>query len=361
MSVAENNPSFDLSLFLQSGALMSISPTTVLIGWGETRTFHHIHEAEEKPAFYVCDFFLSTPLWVQYPYTMEISHQDLLAFMTSSSSLSACEWTLSGIDSFQQGFTNLQHLFQQGKLKKAVPYLFAQTPSKMTDSRLKQSLRKAFSFKQSRVGYVYGHWNASLSSGILGVTPELLFTHSQMDPKKVNTMALAGTCASNKNKELFKCDKKERHEHQLVVEGIYQSLSHLGKVQCQDMEVLEFPHLTHLMTPIQVELDESFSFEKCVQALHPTPALGAFPIEMGKKWLLNYNQSLPRYDYGAPIGVHDPKKGLSQCLVAIRNVRWNENGMRIGAGCGVVQQSVMEKEIQEIELKVKAIRDALEI
>jgi menaquinone-specific isochorismate synthase len=258
---------------------------------------------------------------------------------------------------FKKAFDDLFRLFQAGRLQKGVPYLFARSSNAMNEERLKNSLHRALTILNQRGGYLYGHWH--LSSGVLGLTPELLFSHSEEHPSKVHTMALAGTCPLSEANEAFLKNEKERHEHQLVVHGIYASLKKLGTVKKGEMQLLKLSKLAHLMTPIEIDLFHSFDFDNLVKCLHPTPALGAFPLEEGREWLQGLQREIPRHFYGAPIGIKYSKSGLSKCYVAIRNVQWDERGMRIGAGCGVVQESLFEKEWQEIQLKISSIREQL--
>jgi menaquinone-specific isochorismate synthase len=44
------------------------------------------------------------------------------------------------------------------------------------------------------------------------------------------------------------------------------------------------------------------------------------------------------------------------CLVAIRNMQWDENGSRMGAGCGIVKESLPEREWQEVQQKLSSIQ-----
>lgn len=344
--------------FLSSGAIMSLSQDKLLVGWGKV---HHCKEKEidsSKPAFYFSDFFLRTSHpWIQYSNWAELASIDFKEALESAFQLSTCDWTIHNPEQFRQAFDELCHLLQMGQLKKAVPYLFAKSSSQMTKERLQNCLKRALISLEQKTGYLYGCWDAT--EGVLGITPELLFSHSLRQPQKVKTMALAGTCHPTQCQESFMNNEKERHEHQLVVQGICQSLETLGEVQIGSLQLLQLPKLTHLMTPIEVQLSQPFHFESLVHRLHPTPALGAFPSEEGKKWLENYQLHTPRHYYGAPIGFQHPQMSLSNCLVGIRNVQWNALGMRIGAGCGVVKQSTFEKEWQEIQFKIRAIRDQL--
>lgn len=346
--------------FFASGAIMSLSKDKLLIGWGEPKRLSTQEIDPNKPAFYFSDFFLSMQQpWIQYPYWKEILKEDLSRQLFCDEELPECDWTIHHPEKFRMAFEKLWHLLQVERLQKGVPYLFTHSSTLMNSKRLQSSLKRGLASLAHKQGYLYGHWN--LSSGVLGVTPELLFSHSALQPQIVHTMALAGTCHPDQIQGSFFKNEKERHEHQLVIEGICQSLQSFGKIKVGEIQLLQLPKLTHLLTHIEIELNHSFDFNEMVQSLHPTPALGAFPVKEGRKWLLNFQKHTPREYYGAPIGFQYSQGGLSQCFVGIRNVQWDKSGMRIGAGCGVVKQSTFEKEWQEIQLKIHAIRDQLHL
>ena len=240
-------------------------------------------------------------------------------------------------ESFQESFDHLMDLIKMRKLEKGVLYQFATSSNRMTGDQLSASICQALSSASKGAGYIYGCWNES--TGLLGVTPELLFFFSgKENPKIVDTMALAGTARSGVSEEQFIRNSKELHEHGLVVQGISEALKKLGKVSHGEIELMRLPTLTHLLTPIKVELKGDFNFEEIVEVLHPTPALGAFPKQEGRGWLLAYDEKCKRGNYGIPIGLRVPFLGISVCYAGIRNVQWDESGMRIGAGCGVVER-----------------------
>lgn len=351
---------FSIPDFLESGAIMSLSQDQLLIGWGPAQRMARQEITADKPAFYFSDFFFKCSLpWLQYSHWTEMSRDDLQEKLREVSSSRSLKWTIPDGEQFKQSFDELWHLLQKGDLQKAVPYLFARSSQQMGTNQLQKCLKRGLTSLGQSVGYLYGYWDAT--KGVLGVTPELLFRHSQWQPQTLHTMAVAGTCHSSHSHEALMKSEKERNEHQLVVQGICQSLQSLGSIQVGELQLLQLPKLTHLMTPIEAQLAHVFDFEKIVHCLHPTPALGAFPREEGKKWLSNFQMHTPRDYYGAPIGFSYPQKGVSQCCVGIRNVQWDDSGMRIGAGCGVLKQSTFEKEWQEIQLKIQAIRDQLNL
>lgn len=354
------NTFFCMDGFLQSGAVMSLSQDKLLIGWGEPRHASAKEVDFGKPAFYFSDFFLKTSQpWIQYPHWMQVSKEDFNQQLKPVAQLSACDWIVRQPEQFRETFNELHQLLQTNQLQKAVPYLFAHSSHLMSEERMQLCLKRGLASLEQKAGYLYGHWHGS--DGILGITPEVLFSHSENQPQTVQTMALAGTCHPSDCQESFFKNEKERHEHQLVVQGICQSLQPLGNVKIGNLQLLRLPRLTHLMTPIEIELNHCFHFDALVNCLHPTPALGAFPVKEGKRWLENYQKHTPRNYYGAPIGFRYFPTGLSQCFVGIRNVQWDHTGMRIGAGCGVVKQSLFDKEWQEIQFKIKAIQEQLHL
>lgn len=351
---------FNIDQFLKCGAIMSLTQDRLLLGWGAPHKTVFTQIDQNRPAFYFNDFFLNVEEpWVQYSNWLDLSVQEFNDYLKSEQPLPGATWILHQPEKFKKGFDELSKDLHAGRLKKAVPYLFAKSFDLMTEERLCNSLQRGIASLGKKSGYIYGHWNGQ--EGILGVTPESLFSHSNEEPQTIHTMAVAGTSHPSQDQDSFFQNDKERHEHHLVVQGICQSLEQLGKIKVGAVQLLPLPKLVHLFTPIELTLDEPFQFDPLVQKLHPTPALGAFPVIEGKKWLDAFDQHTPRLFYGAPTGFYSPPTGFSRCLVAIRNVQWNSSGMRIGAGCGVVKQSTFENEWHEIQIKIRAIRDQLHL
>lgn len=348
--------SFNLESFLESGIIISFSQQKLLAGWGKVCRKKSKETTDKQPSFYYSDFFLERAYpWMQCEHWKEFSHEEFKNQIANAPILSSCDWTVHHPEQFRRAFQDLSADLKDERLNKAVPYLFAHSSTLMTKQRLQSCLKKAFSFLENKSGYLYGHWNDE--KGVIGLTPELLFSHSSKEPNKVDTMALAGTSHFTHPKESLIHNQKQQAEHQIVVQGICESLQDWGSVKVKPLELLCLPRLTHLMTPIEIELSRPFCFDSLVKTLHPTPALGAYPFKEGKKWLEAYEAHTPREYYGSPIGFYNPVEGISLCLIAIRNVQWNKEGMRIGAGCGVVKESHFDHEWEELQLKIRAIRD----
>lgn len=354
----------DIAEWLHSGSLISTHDGNLLLGWGKRQWRGGPKDTDSRPLFYFPDFFLEEKSpWFEQEHTEIVTPQALLELLPIASFPSLpVSWQRPCRSSFEETLIQLQNKFSRGELAKAVPFVIETTPSTMTQERLLRSLKSLLLYVQRSTAHAYGFWDAD--GGILGATPEVLFqmtsTHSLL------TMACAGTgTASGEETDLLH-DPKELHEHQIVVQGIAESLSPFGKVVLGGIELLRLPSLTHLKTPIYVELNGIPDIEEILHALHPTPALGAFPRKAGAQWLHEYRKKIDRKRYGAPVGYLMPKMGEPQSVpcaayVAIRNVQWNRRQMHVAAGCGIVPTSQAKKEWDEINLKLDAIKEMLSL
>jgi len=337
--------------FLSSGAIISTEKGKALLGWGK-RKWSRQPEKTCTPSFYFPDFFMTYPNhWMTHEHWKEVLIEELLASFSQKSSLNSRtpEWQASDGKLFMDTFEELQKRFQSGGLRKAVPFIFEFSKESMNINLLEKSLQSALTYAQTNPVYLYGYWGGE--EGMLGTTPELLFS---MQHPFLQTMAVAGTATNDRLEHDFLNDPKERNEHQLVIEGITHSLSRFGQVRSGRTGVLKLPALSHLFTPLEIALGAETDFDEIVRVLHPTPALGAFPKDIGWNWLQDYQTKLDRRRFGAPAGYIYGK--TARCYVAIRNIQWDRHRIAIGAGCGIIKESQKEKEWSEIQLKIKAIK-----
>lgn len=347
--------------FIESGTLMSLKDDRILVGWGKRKWSATTENHSSAPFFYFPDFFLrnSTP-WFQQENWCEIELNELLRELEKMSipQPSHYEWKNPHREYFQDAFFKLKKAFSLKELAKAVPYVFETCEQPYPVEQKIRSLIRMLKYKSANPAFLYGYWDAS--EGILGATPELLFRFTQQQGAcHLETMACAATCSCNQKKIALMNDPKELHEHHVVVQGMLESLTPFGTVTVGQLKPLELPGLIHLITPITVSMKTKPDFSSIVHALHPTPALGVFPRDKGIIWLEEYQKNLDRKRYGAPVGFLHKEIEESCCYVAIRNVQWSGNQISIGAGCGVVAESLLEKEWAEINLKLKAIKDLL--
>ena len=181
--------------------------------------------------------------------------------------------------------------------------------------------------------------------GMCGITPELLF---RVKDGVLSTMALAGTGVIGGPSLMI--DPKEMLEHKLVIEDICHSLRGLGGINVGFTREQNYTHLKHLLTPIEVTLNEPPAFLDLIARLHPTAALGGLPRAAALDFLRLRGGE--RHRFGAPFGWVNGDEMF--CVVAIRCLQWSGALAWLMSGCGVVVGSVAEREWRELQLKREA-------
>lgn len=345
--------------FLSSGTVIAFQEKKLLLGWG-ARSWSRTCPRDEQYSFYFPDFFLDDPApWFYQEKTGVISTAELLKELERSAK-HPCEplaWSPPSYSLYSSMFRELKEEYlQTGALKKGVPFAQSIAKGTMTHQRRAEALLSLLKQSENSPCYLYGFWDSR--EGILGATPEILFRKGEGN-QEIETVACAGTCAGDADAILFFNDPKELIEHRYVIDGIKNSLSSFGEVAVSDMQVLDLIIIKHLYTPITLTPNLPADFEELVQALHPTPALGAYPKEAGSAWLRKLQKSIDRKRFGAPVGFMAKDADLFACYVGIRNAQWNESEIGVCAGGGVVLKSELEKEWKEISLKLSTIKKML--
>ncbi|WP_448515469.1 isochorismate synthase [Parathermosynechococcus lividus] len=152
---------------------------------------------------------------------------------------------------------------------------------------------------------------------------------------------------------------KERHEHQVIVEFLCQTLDQMG-MTCEfstEPRILELSNIQHLQTLIQARVCQPIHILEIVAALHPTPAVAGYPRATARYWLSHLEQ-FDRHGYAAPLGWVTPQ-GEGEFIVGIRSAHLQGQYAHLFAGAGIVKGSEPEREWQEILLKLQAMISAL--
>lgn len=261
------------------------------------------------------------------------------------------DWAQSNRQDFDQAFRQIQTRITNGSIQKAVPVSLTFSNSGLaTASELVNFLSRLVDAPPEL--HVYGFWNSEF--GVLGATPEILFNKVGTT---IRTMALAGTRKRDQitpDKNAFLNDPKELKEHNFVVNDICSVLSSIGEVTKSPIQLLQLPSLWHLQTSIVCQSFTEISSDQLMRMLHPTPALGVAPRSAGHSWMSQFPGQERRYIFGAPVCFKLPNRDL--CLVSIRNLQWDSEGLILAAGCGVVGESDLEREWQEVNLKKQSVK-----
>jgi isochorismate synthase len=152
---------------------------------------------------------------------------------------------------------------------------------------------------------------------------------------------------------------KDNAEHRIASEFVVEALREFSRhVEARAPEVVRFTNIQHLATTITAELTappaEALDL---AAALHPTPAVGGWPRAAAEA-LIDELEGLERGWYAGAVGWTDGQ-GDGEFAVALRcGLLW-EDGARLYAGVGVMPDSDPARELEETELKFKALLMAL--
>ncbi|SUP52969.1 Isochorismate synthase entC [Weissella viridescens] len=153
-------------------------------------------------------------------------------------------------------------------------------------------------------------------------------------------------------------DQKNREEHQIVVNMLVKQLADISKLTyAETPQMLKTPQIQHLYTPIQGQLNAETPLFALVERLHPTPALGGWPREWAKKVIEDYERA-PRGLFAAPLGYYSPN-GMGELLLVFVRC-WLRLIKRDYCRSGVLAESDLAQEAQEIQLKMTPMRELLE-
>ncbi len=198
----------------------------------------------------------------------------------------------------------------------------------------------------------------------LGASPERLV---KVDGRTVRATSLAGSTARGSDAEddvrraaALMHSAKDREEHDIVVRALTTELAEL----CDAVTAPAAPALLtlrdvhHLYTPITAHRCEGTDILRIIERLHPTPAVGGAPREEALAFIREH-EGWDRGWYAAPVGWMD-SSGDGEFAVALRSALMDGDRATLFAGCGIVADSVPEDEYAESELKLRAMREALE-
>ncbi|MFN5516344.1 MAG: isochorismate synthase MenF [Cyanobacteriota bacterium] len=196
----------------------------------------------------------------------------------------------------------------------------------------------------------------------VGASPERLLSVRQ---GQLTIDALAGSAprgntpaADRALAQALRESAKEQREHQTVLGAILRQLEEQGLApQCRPQQVLQLSNIQHLWTEIQAPLPADLHPLDLAALLHPTPAVAGVPRERACELIRRY-ETFDRGLYASPLGWLDAQ-GNCELRVGIRSALITGSRARLYAGAGIVRGSDPHQEQKEIELKLRALGQAL--
>ncbi len=200
---------------------------------------------------------------------------------------------------------------------------------------------------------------------IVGASPETLFNTYD---RKLKVNPIAGTCPRGRTREeddryakIMLGDEKERAEHVMLVDlgrNDVRSVCRSGTVQVEDfMSVLKYSHVQHIETTVSGALREECDQFDAARSVFPAGTLSGAP-KLRAMEIIDDLETSPRGIYGGGIGYFSID-GSTDFAIAIRSVLVKDGVATVQAGAGIVADSDPEKEYQETERKMAAMKRAL--
>jgi anthranilate synthase component 1 len=124
-------------------------------------------------------------------------------------------------------------------------------------------------------------------------------------------------------------------------------------------EIQFYSHVIHLVSEVDAELNNEATALQLFADTFPAGTLSGAPKFKAMELIDQYEQS-QRGFYGGAIGILGFDGSLNHAIT-IRSFLSKKNVLYFQAGAGIVVSSVPEKELQEINNKLSALKSALQL
>ena len=224
------------------------------------------------------------------------------------------------------------------------------------------SQRPDLSDAVSKLHERYPHcWTYAIGD-VFGASPELLL---RAEAGEVSARVLAGTAGRGTDPDVDRAiaeglahSHKNRHEHDYAAQSMVERLEPFCEIVEADSEPfsLALPDLWHLATDVRGKLKPVVSLLDVIAELHPTAAVAGTP-RLKAQQLIAQLEPYDRAGYAGPVGWVS-SDGSGELAIALRGGVIEQDQIRAFAGCGIVEESDPQAELDETELKFRAVRHA---
>ena len=201
---------------------------------------------------------------------------------------------------------------------------------------------------------------------IVGASPEVLV---RVEDGMVMTRPLAGTRPRGNTPEEdaalekeLRNDEKERAEHIMLVDLGRNDIGRVSKpgtvAVSELMEVERYSHVMHLVTHVQGKLLPEMNAFDALRACFPAGTVSGAPKVRAMEIIAEMEPE-KRGPYAGAVGYFS-FSGNMDMAIAIRTVVVSKGVAYIQAGCGIVYDSVPQREYEESLNKAQALLKALE-
>jgi para-aminobenzoate synthetase component 1 len=166
------------------------------------------------------------------------------------------------------------------------------------------------------------------------------------------------------NKIALKLSEKERSENIMIVDLVRNDLSKIcteSSVTVKEfLKIYSFPQVHQMISTITGNLRENISFAEILSATFPMGSMTGAPKKRVME-LIEEHERTKRGLFSGTVGYINPV-GDFDFNVVIRSILYNEKNkyLSIQAGSAITFKSIPQKEYEECEMKMEAMKKALE-
>ncbi|WP_099370611.1 anthranilate synthase component I family protein [Sphingobacterium sp. 1.A.5] len=295
----------------------------------------------------------------------EESDLDRLQFLIQNKNFPEYTFNLKGEETsnmndeeFKALVNKMKEHIQRGDVFQIVPSRAFETPFSGDEFNVYRALR---SINPSPYLFYFDYGDFKL----FGSSPEAQLT---IKNDIATIYPIAGTFKRTGNMEQdekiaeeLKNDPKESAEHVMLVDLARNDLSH----HCHNVQVKSYKeaqyysHVIHLVSKVSGILNPNTNPYDVVGDTYPAGTLSGAPKHMAITLIDRY-EGLQRSFYSGAIGFMGFNGDFNHAIM-IRSFLSKQNFLHYQAGAGIVLDSDPEKELQEVNNKISALRRALEL
>lgn len=156
-------------------------------------------------------------------------------------------------------------------------------------------------------------------------------------------------------------DEKEKAEHVMLVDlgrNDIGKISEIGSVEVKDfMKIEKFSHIMHITSKVEGKLREGNDAYTAIASCLPAGTLSGAP-KIRAMEIIEELEDVKRGIYSGTVGYFSYDGAMDMCI-AIRTIVLKGTTAYIQAGAGIVYDSIPEKEFEETQSKLGALKEAL--
>jgi anthranilate synthase component 1 len=200
---------------------------------------------------------------------------------------------------------------------------------------------------------------------IFGSSPEthckINAGHASIDPIAGTAFRSGDTIIDKKRVEALIADPKENAEHVMLVDLARNDLSRNASHVSVDFykEVQHYSHVMHLVSRVSGDINQGSNPVKTYIDTFPAGTLGGAPKVRAMELITDIEHQ-NRGAYGGCIGFIGFNGDLNQAIT-IRSFVSRGNTLYYQAGAGIVAKSKPERELQEVNNKLGALKKAIDL